>query len=47
MNAKIDPITAKNIMSGFYKLTKDKIVISINHYGSIFDDVKVINVMMK
>lgn len=44
MNAKIDPITAKHIMGIFNKLTKDKIVISINHYGSILENAKIINV---
>ncbi len=43
MNAKIDPITAKKIINLINENTKDKIVISINHYGSILDNAKVIN----
>ncbi len=44
MNAKIDPITAKQIIEVFNKLTKDKVVISINHYGKILDNAKIVNV---
>ena len=42
MNAKIDPVTAKKIIGLINDLTKDKIVISINHYGDILDGAKVI-----
>lgn len=44
MNAKIDPVTAKRIIKLIDENTKDKIVISINHYGSILDGAKVINI---
>lgn len=44
MNSKIDPITAKAIMEVINKITKDKIVISINHYGNVLDNAVIINV---
>lgn len=44
MNAKIDPITAKKIINIINENTKDKIVISINHYGSVLDNAKIINI---
>ncbi|MGM9971870.1 MAG: ABC transporter ATP-binding protein [Anaeroplasmataceae bacterium] len=44
MNSKIDPVTAKKIISLINENTKDKIVISINHYGDILEGAKVINI---
>lgn len=43
MNAKIDPLTAKKIINLINEIAKDKIVISINHYGDILDNAKIID----
>ena len=37
MNAKIDPLTGKNMIDLINQIAKDKTVISINHYGSVLD----------
>lgn len=42
MNSKIDPYTAHNIIELINKISKDKIVISISHYGELLDKAKVI-----
>ena len=44
MNSKIDPITAKKIINLINENTKDKIVISINHYGDILEGANVVNI---
>ena len=44
MNSKIDPVTAKHIIELINEIAKDKTVISINHYGSILDNARIINV---
>ena len=44
MNSKIDPITAKKIINLINDNTKDKIVISISHYGDNLENAKVINI---
>ena len=43
MNAKIDNANAKNIINVIDKISKDKIVLSINHYGYLLDNSKIIN----
>lgn len=43
MNAKIDLLTAKNIISLISELSKDKLVMSINHYGDLLANTKIIN----
>lgn len=43
MNAKIDPVTAKEIMAVIERISIGKIVVSINHYGDILKDAKIIN----
>lgn len=42
MNSKIDPITSKNIINLINEISKNKIVISINHYGDILENARVI-----
>ena len=42
MNSKIDPYTAHNIIELINKISKDKIVISISHYGELLDKARVI-----
>ncbi|MGM9970364.1 MAG: ABC transporter ATP-binding protein [Anaeroplasma sp.] len=42
MNSKIDPITSEELIKLIDDLCKDKIVISINHYGNILNNAKVI-----
>lgn len=44
MNSKIDPVTSKQIIELINEIAKDKTVISINHYGSILDNARIINV---
>lgn len=44
MNSKIDPITAKKIIELINENTKDKIVISINHYGDILEGANIVNI---
>lgn len=45
MNAKIDPVTAKNLINLINTISKDKIVISINHYGDILDNARIIKLI--
>lgn len=47
MNAKIDPYTGKKIIDLINQISKDKIVISINHYGDILNNAKVISLKEK
>lgn len=42
MNAKLDSLTGKQIISLINQFSKDKIVISINHYGDILENAKII-----
>lgn len=42
MNAKIDPVTSEKILSIINDISRDKTVISINHYGNILNNAKVI-----
>lgn len=43
MNAKVDSITAKKIISVIDEISKDKIVLSINHYGDLLSESKILN----
>ncbi len=43
MNAKIDPISARHIIDVVNQVSKDKMVLSINHYGELLSSSKVIN----
>lgn len=42
MNAKIDPISARNIIDVINKVSKDKMVLSINHYGDMIENSKIL-----
>ena len=44
MNAKIDPITSKQIIVVINKISKDKIVISINHYALNLENAKILKI---
>ena len=44
MNAKIDPITSKQIIELINKISKDKIVISINHYALNLENAKILKI---
>lgn len=44
MNAKIDSISAKKIIDVIDQLSKDKMVLSINHYGELLPHSQVLNV---
>ncbi len=43
MNAKIDGVTAKNIIDVINRVAKDKMVLSINHYGDLLENSRIIN----
>lgn len=43
MNAKIDPISAKKIIQVINDVSKNKMVLSINHYGDLISSSKIIN----
>lgn len=43
MNAKIDGVTAKRIIEVINKVSKDKMVLSINHYGDLIEDSMILN----
>jgi ABC transporter, ATP-binding protein len=43
MNAKIDCANAQNIIKVIDKISKDKIVLSINHYGELLNNSEIIN----
>ena len=45
MNAKIDPVTASNIIKLINKIAKDKTVISINHYGETLENARIIRLV--
>lgn len=45
MNAKIDPITARMILAVINEISKDKIVLSINHYGELIKDSRIENIL--
>ncbi len=44
MNARIDPVTAERIMGIMNRIAKDKMVLSISHYGSRLDGAKVVEI---
>lgn len=44
MNAKIDKITAKQIIDVINNIGKDKMILSINHYGDLIENSKVLHV---
>ena len=44
MNAKIDAISAKKIIEVIDKVSQDKMVLSINHYGDLLANSKILNV---
>ncbi|MGM9971530.1 MAG: ABC transporter ATP-binding protein [Anaeroplasmataceae bacterium] len=44
MNAKIDTITASKIIDVINEIGKDKMILSINHYGSLIENSKVLYV---
>lgn len=44
MNARIDPVTAEQIMGIMNKIAKDKMVLSISHYGSLLDGAQVVEI---
>lgn len=44
MNAKIDSLSAKNIIGVINRVASDKMVLSINHYGDLLDNSKIINI---
>lgn len=44
MNARIDPITAEKIMDIMNHIAKDKMVLSISHYGSLMKDSRIVEI---
>lgn len=44
MNARIDPVTAEKIMEIMNHIAKDKMVLSISHYGSLLEDSKIVDI---
>ncbi len=44
MNSKIDPLSASKIIDVINEVSKDKMILSINHYGELLKDSKVIKV---
>jgi len=44
MNAKIDQVTAKKIIEVIDIVSKDKMVLSINHYGDLLPNSKILNI---
>lgn len=44
MNAKIDAISAKKIIEVIDKVSQDKMVLAINHYGDLLANSKILNV---
>ncbi len=44
MNSKIDPLTASKIIKIINEVSKDKMILSINHYGELLKDSKIIKV---
>ena len=47
MNAKIDSVSAKKIIDVIDYVSKDKMVLSINHYGDLFPNSKILNIEKK
>lgn len=45
MNARIDPVTAEKIMDIMNYISKDKMVLSISHYGSLLDGSKTVEIV--
>lgn len=43
MNAKIDGVTAKKIIEVINKVSKNKMVLSINHYGDLLENSQILN----
>ncbi len=43
MNAKIDQLSASKILEVINNIAKDKIILSINHYGNLLDNSKILN----
>ena len=43
MNAKIDGVTAKKIIDVINKVSKNKMVLSINHYGDLIENSRILN----
>ncbi len=43
MNAKIDAISAKKIIEVIDQVSKDKMVLSINHYGDLLPNSEILN----
>lgn len=43
MNAKIDSLSAKRIIEVIDEVSKNKLVMSINHYGDLLSGSKIIN----
>ena len=44
MNAKIDKVTAKEIIGVINSIGKDKMILSINHYGDLIEGSNVIHI---
>lgn len=47
MNAKIDSVSAKKIIDVIDYVSKDKMVLSINHYGDLLTNSKILNIEKK
>ena len=47
MNAKIDSVSAKKIIDVIDYVSKDKMVLSINHYGDLLPNSKILNIEKK
>lgn len=43
MNAKIDQVTAQKIINVINNVAKDKIILSINHYGHLLENSDILN----
>ena len=44
MNSKIDPLTASKIIKVINELSKEKMILSINHYGELLEDSKIVKI---
>ena len=44
MNAKIDIVTAASIMNVINRIGKDKMILSINHYGDLIENSSVLHI---
>lgn len=47
MNAKTDSVSAKKIIDVIDYVSKDKMVLSINHYGDLLPNSKILNIEKK